>query len=300
MGILEGQVAIITGAGRGLGREHALLLAREGARVVVNDVGGAIDGGGSDSTPAEQVVAEIEAMGGQAVANADNVADWDGARRLVDTALDVFGDLTVLVNNAGILRDRTLVNMSEADWDDVMRVHLKGTFCPTRWAAEYWRQQSKKTDGPVRAAVVNTSSGSGLHGNPGQANYAAAKAGIAAFTTVTAKELGRYGVKVNAIAPVARTRMTEATPGLGDVMKPRDDGFDVWDPANISPLVAYLASDECTFTGQVFSVVGGKVGIYQSWSVYDEVDNDGRWEPVELATAVKKFPAEVEVRVQSL
>src|SRR6476659_11427275 len=196
MGALDGRVAIITGAGRGLGREHALLFAAEGAKVVVNDLGGEADGSGDDATPAQQVVAEIEAMGGEAVANGDNVADWDGAQRLVQTAIDTFGDLHVLVNNAGILRDRVIVNMTEQEWDAVIHVHLKGHFCPTRHAAAYWREQSKAGK-EVKANIVNTASTSGLLGNPGQANYGAAKAGIGAFTVICAQELQRYGVKVN-------------------------------------------------------------------------------------------------------
>jgi NAD(P)-dependent dehydrogenase (short-subunit alcohol dehydrogenase family) len=263
MGALDGRVAIITGAGRGIGREHALLFAAEGAKVVVNDLGGAMDGTGDDRTPAEQVVDEIKGMGGEAVANADNVADWEGAQRLVNSAVEAFGDLHVLVNNAGILRDRVLVNMTEEEWDAVIHVHLKGHFAPTRWAAAYWREQ-KKAGKEVRASVINTSSTSGLLGNPGQANYGAAKAGIGAFTVITAMELDRYGVRVNAIAPAARTRLTEATPGLGDVVKAPDEAgaFDVWDPANISPLVGYLAAESCNLTGKVFFVQGGKVQLF--------------------------------------
>src|SRR5579872_1311313 len=257
MGALDGKVAIITGAGRGIGREHALLFAAEGAKVVVNDVGGAMDGSGDDRTPAQQVVAEIADLGGEAIANADNVADWAGGKRLVEAAVEAFGDLHVLVNNAGILRDRVLVNMTEEEWDAVIHVHLKGHFVPTRWAAAYWREQSKAGK-EVHASVVNTSSTSGLLGNPGQSNYGAAKAGIAAFSIIAAQELSRYGVRVNAIAPAARTRMTESTPGLSEIVQaPSEAGaFDTWDPANISPLVAYLASDACPFTGKVFFVQG--------------------------------------------
>src|SRR5690349_10815799 len=235
MGSLDGRVAIITGAGRGIGREHALLFASEGAKVVVNDLGGAMDGSGDDRTAAEQVVDEIKALGGEAVANADNVADWEGSQRLINTAVEAFGDLHVLVNNAGILRDRVLVNMTEDEWDAVIHVHLKGHFAPTRWAAAYWREQTKAGK-DVKASVINTSSTSGLLGNPGQTNYGAAKAGIASFTVICAMELARYGVRSNAIAPAARTRLTEATPGLGDVVQPptEADAFDIWDPANIS------------------------------------------------------------------
>src|SRR5919107_4065963 len=233
MGALDGRVAIITGAGRGIGREHALLFAAEGAKVVVNDLGAAPDGSGDDRTPAQQVVDEIKAMGGEAVANADNVADWEAGQRLINSAVEAFGDLHVLVNNAGILRDRVLVNMTEEEWDAVIEVHLKGHFVPTRWAAAYWREQAKAGK-EVRASVINTSSTSGLIGNPGQTNYGAAKSGIASFSIILAQELGRYGVRVNAIEPAARTRMTVATPGLSDVVGAPDDPakFDVWNPAN--------------------------------------------------------------------
>src|SRR5437764_3645221 len=207
MGALDGRIAIITGAGRGIGREHALLFASEGAKVVVNDLGGAIDGSGDDRTAAEQVVDEIKDLGGEAVANADNVADWEGSQRLVNSAIEAFGDLHVLVNNAGILRDRVLVNMTEGEWDAVIHVHLKGHFAPTRWAAAYWREQAKAGK-EVKASVINTSSTSGLIGNAGQANYGSAKAGLGAFTVICAQELVRYGVRVNGIAPAARTRLT--------------------------------------------------------------------------------------------
>src|SRR3982751_4914843 len=205
MGALDGRVAIITGAGRGIGREHALLFAQEGAKVVVNDLGGAMDGSGDDRTPAQQVVDEIKAMGGEAVANADNVADWEGGQRLINAAVEAFGDLHILVNNAGILRDRVLVNMTEEEWDAVIHVHLKGHFVPTRWAAAYWREQAKAGK-EVKASVISTSSTSGLLGNPGQTNYGAAKAGIASFSIIVAQEVARYGVRSNCIAPAARTR----------------------------------------------------------------------------------------------
>jgi len=289
MGALDGRVAIITGAGRGIGREHALLFAAEGARVVVNDLGGAVDGSGDDRSPAEQVVDEIRAMGGQAMANSDDVASWDGAQRLVGTAVEAFGELHVLVNNAGNLRDRMLVNMSEEDWDAVIHVHLKGHFLPTRFAAAHWRERAKSGE-PVAASIVNTSSTSGLLGNPGQTNYGAAKAGIAAFTVIAAQELARYGVRVNAIAPAARTRMTEQTPGLGDIVKaPRDAAtFDVWDPANISPLVAYLSTAECPLTGKVLFVQGGQVRAFEPWTRGATIDKNDRWTVEELA---KQLPA---------
>jgi len=289
VGALEGRVAIITGAGRGLGREHALLFAAEGAKVVVNDLGGAIDGSGDDRTAAEQVADEIRGFGGEATANADDITSWEGAKRLVDSAVEAFGDLHVLVNNAGILRDRMLVNMSEEDWDSVIHVHLKGVFTPTRMAAAYWREQVK-AGREVNAAVVNTSSTSGLIGNPGQTNYGAAKSGVATFTVIAAKELARYGVRVNAIAPAARTRMTEATPGLGDIVKaPQDPGvFDVWNPANVSPVVAYLATEGCPLTGRVLFTQGGQVRVFQPWTMTATLDKDDRWTVDELA---KELPA---------
>ena len=294
MGVLDGRVAIITGAGCGLGREHALLFAAEGAKVVVNDLGGAPDGGGSDQTAAEQVVAEIKAMGGDAIANADDVADWDGGKALIDAAVDTFGRLDVLVNNAGILRDRVLINMSEAEWDDVVRVHMKGHFVPTRWAATYWREQVKAGE-DVKANLIHTSSTSGLLGNPGQTNYGAAKAGIGSFSIICAKELGRYGVRSNCIAPAARTRLTEATPGLGEIVKPPDDAetFDVWDPANVSPLVAYLATADCPFTGETFYVQGGTVKLMDPWRIGDGVERPERWTVDGLRDALAKFVPEV-------
>ncbi len=290
MGALDGRVAIITGAGRGIGREHSLLFAQEGAKVVVNDLGGAIDGSGDDRSPAQQVVDEIKAAGGEAVASTDNVADWDGGRRLINTAVEAFGDVNVLINNAGILRDRMLVSMEESEWDSVIHVHLKGHFVPTHWAANHWREQSKAGK-EVDAAIVNTSSTSGLIGNPGQANYGAAKAGIAAFTIIAAQELQRYGVRVNAIAPAARTRMTEATPGLSDVVKAPSDTakFDVWDPANVSPLVAYLASESCPATGKVFLVQGGKVQVFQPWTLTEMIDKNDRWTVSELQSEMKQL-----------
>jgi len=288
MGALEGRVAIITGAGRGLGREHALLFASEGAKVVVNDLGGDMHGEGGDPSSAMETVEEIKGMGGEAVVNGDNVADWDGAQRLVQQAIDAFGDLHVLVNNAGILRDRVIINMTEAEWDAVIAVHLKGHFCPTRHAAAYWREQTKagKT---VNASIVHTSSTSGLFANPGQANYGAAKTGIATLSQIAAKELTRYGVRSNAIAPAARTRLTEATPGLSEVVKAPDDGFDVWDPANVSPFVAYLATADCPFTGETFIVQGGTVQRVQSWTSAEKIDKGDRWSVAELAAEGPKL-----------
>jgi NAD(P)-dependent dehydrogenase (short-subunit alcohol dehydrogenase family) len=286
MGSLDGRVAIITGAGRGIGREHALLFAREGARVVVNDLGGANDGSGTDVTPAQQVVDEIKALGGEAIVNGDNVADWQGAQRLVNIAIETFGDLDILVNNAGILRDRVVVNMTEEEWDAVITVHLKGHFAPTRWAAAYWREQHKAGDRRPRN-LVHTSSTSGLFANPGQSNYGAAKTGIATFSQIVAKELSRYNVKSNTVAPGARTRLTLATPGLEQIMKPAEGGFDQWDPANISPLVAYLASADCKFTGETFFVQGGNVTLIESWSRGASVDRDSMWSVDELAKALE-------------
>jgi NAD(P)-dependent dehydrogenase (short-subunit alcohol dehydrogenase family) len=286
-GALDGRVAIITGAGRGIGREHALLFASEGAKVVVNDLGGSPGGEGWDRTAAEQVVDEITAMGGEAVANGDNVADWDGGKRLVDTAVDAFGRLDILVNNAGILRDRMLVSMSEDEWDIVVNVHMKGHFVPTRWAANHWRERAKAGE-DVKANVINTSSTSGLLGNPGQTNYGAAKAGIGAFSIIVAKELSRYGVRTNCIAPAARTRLTEATPGLGEIVKPPADAdaFDVWDPANVSPLVGYLATADCPFNGCTFYVQGGTVKLMEPWKIADGVEQSERWTIDGLAKAL--------------
>ena len=288
MGALQGRVAIITGAGRGLGREHALLFAAEGAKVVVNDLGGSNDGSGSDVTPAEQTVADIRAMGGEAIVNTDNVADWDGAKRMIDQAVETFGDLDILVNNAGILRDRVLVNMTEAEWDAVIAVHLKGHFAPTRHAAAYWREQSKNGATKTRN-IVHTSSTSGLFSNPGQANYGAAKSGIATFSQICAKELARYNVKSNSIAPAARTRLTLATPGLEDVMAAKDGAFDLWDPANVSPLVAYLSSEACVFSGETFFVQGGQVTRVQSWTNAEEIKQNDRWTVAGLTEAMTRL-----------
>jgi NAD(P)-dependent dehydrogenase (short-subunit alcohol dehydrogenase family) len=291
MGTLDGRVTIITGAGRGIGREHALYMAAEGARVVVNDLGGDIHGAGADRGPAQQVVDEIVALGGEAVANTANVADFEDAKALVDQAVDAFGDLHVLVNNAGILRDRVLVNMTEAEWDAIMTVHLKGHFCPTRHAAAYWRERTKAGH-EVRASVIHTSSTSGVLGNAGQTNYGAAKAGIAAFSTICAMELGRYGVRSNAITPMARTRLTEQTPGLEDLVKAPEDAsvFDRWDPANISPMIAYLATTDCPFTGETFFVQGDLVARYQPYILAETVTNHGqRWTVPRLVEEAPKL-----------
>ncbi|MCE7885027.1 MAG: SDR family NAD(P)-dependent oxidoreductase [Actinobacteria bacterium ATB1] len=271
MGTLDGRIAIITGAGRGLGREHALLFAAEGAKVVVNDLGGDIGGEGADASPAQETVQEIKDMGGEAVVNGDDVSDWEGAQRLVNQAIETFGGLDILVNNAGILRDRVLVNMTDAEWDSVIKVHMRGHFCPTRHAANYWRAEAK--EGRTREArIVNTASESGLFGNPGQANYAAAKLGICAFSSVVSKELVKYGVKSNTIAPRARTRLTLQTPGIGELLKQEvpEDKFDEWDPANVSPLVAYLSTVDCQFNGEVFFVFSDQIKRVQQPTILED------------------------------
>lgn len=284
MGALEGRVAVITGAGRGIGREHALLFASEGACVVVNDLGGSNAGEGSDSTTAQQVVDEIVAAGGRAVANTDSVSDWNAAKGLVQQAVDEFGRLDVLVNNAGILRDAFIPGMEEAQWDAVVAVHLKGHFAMLHHAAAYWKAQSKAGDQP-NAAVINTASGSGVTlPNAGQANYGAAKAGIAALTLIAAEELDRYGVRVNAIAPIARTRLTLATPGMGALMaEPEDGELDLFSPANISPLVAYLATEKCPITGTVYAVQGGAISRLAGWHDTDTIETDGIWQIDDIA-----------------
>ncbi len=291
MGCCDGRVVIVTGAGRGLGRAHALALAAAGAKVVVNDLGVALDGTGAAADPAEQVAGEIRAAGGQAVANTDDVADWDGARRLVATAVDVFGDLHGLVNNAGVLRDRMVVNLDEDEWDTVMRVHLKGHAAPLRFAAAYWRERAKAGRRPD-ARVVNTTSGAGLAGSVGQAAYSAAKAGIAALTLVAAAELGRYGVTVNAIAPAARTRMTAET--FGERMAPPTDGsFDRMAPENVSPLVVWLMGPASAgVTGRVFEVEGGTVALAVGWQEGPHRDKGARWQPEELGPVVAELLAE--------
>ncbi len=295
MSELDGRVAIVTGAGRGIGRAHALLFASEGAKVVVNDLGGSTDGTGANTSPAQHVVDEIEAAGGSAVANFDDVSDWDGAKRLVDQAVETFGDLHILVNNAGILRDRMLVNMSADEWDAVIRVHLRGHFCPTRWAATYWREASKAgRDG--KRSVINTSSASGLFGNSGQTNYGAAKIGIATFTMIADSELGRYGVRVNAIAPAAATRLTSGLApeeaGQAGEAGEADQPVEEWSPiapANIAPFVAYLATEDCPIHGRIFLVSGGSVRLFQPFSIIDAIEKDGLWSVGELKTEAARF-----------
>ncbi|MEY2403700.1 MAG: hypothetical protein QOD38_1251 [Acidimicrobiaceae bacterium] len=276
MGLFDGKVAIVTGAGRGIGREEALLLAREGAAVVVNDLGGSSEGAGTDDTPAQQVVDEIVAGGGRAVANYGSVADFADAKALIDQAVDTFGGLDVLVNNAGILRDKMSFNMEEDEWDLVVDVHMKGHFCTSRHAANYWRAKSKETGGGVGAAIVNTASESGLYGNAGQVNYAAAKAGIASMTIVMARELERIGVRVNCIAPVARTRLTEAV--AGDYMQAKEGEFDRFAPENVAAVAAWLASDLCNgISGQVVKVMGGVVQLLEGWRPSTESTSEKPW-----------------------
>lgn len=285
MGALEGRIAVITGAGRGIGREHALLFAREGASVVVNDLGGSNAGEGTDTGPAQQVAGEIVASGGRAVANTDNIAQWDGAKSVVQQAIDEFGRLDILVNNAGILRDAFIAGMAESQWDAVLAVHLKGHFAMMRHAAEYWKTASKAGDQP-NAAIINTASASGTTlPNAGQANYGAAKAGIAALTLVAAEELERYGVRVNAIAPIARTRLTLATPGMGALMaaEVEEGEFDAFSPANISPLVAYLATEKCPITGKVFAVQGGAISELGGWHDVKTIETEGLWQIDDIA-----------------
>jgi NAD(P)-dependent dehydrogenase (short-subunit alcohol dehydrogenase family) len=276
VGLFDGKVAIVTGAGRGIGRSHALLLASEGAAVVVNDLGGGSAGDGSDATPAQQVVDEITAAGGRAVANYDSVSSWAGAEQMVSQAVDAFGGLDVLINNAGILRDKMSFNMEEAEWDQVVDVHLKGHFATSKFAASYWRLKSKETGEPVNGKIVNTASESGLYGNAGQANYAAAKAGIASMTIVMARELERIGVRVNAICPVARTRLTETV--AGDFMNPKEGEFDRFAPENVSAVVGWLASDlSAGVSGQVFQVMGGQVQLLRGWRPVSVANDDKPW-----------------------
>lgn len=294
MGICDGRVVIVTGAGRGIGREHALAFAAEGAKVVVNDLGAGIDGQDVGEHPAEQVVAEIKAAGGEAVVNGNDISSWDGARELVQQAIDTFGGLDVLVNNAGFLRDKMLVGMSEEEWDKVTGVHLKGHFAPLRHAAEYWRAESK-AGRPRAARVINTSSGAGLFGSVGQGNYATAKAGIALLTIQTAAEMKGYGVTANAIAPSARTRMTtSAGEGMAAQMAaPADGSFDVMDPANVSPLVVWLGSEGSgEVSGRVFEVEGGKVTVCDGWQRAASEDKGAKWDPAELGSVVPRLISE--------
>lgn len=288
-GICKGRVAIVTGGARGIGREYCLEFARQGAKVVVNDLGGARDGEGSSSTPAQDVVDEIKAMGGDAVANAEDVSDWDGARRMVDQAVSAFGRLDILVNNAGILRDRMIFNMTIEEWDAVIKVHLRGTFCPMRHAVGYWRERAKAGE-QNDARIINTTSVSGLFGNPGQTNYGAAKAGIASLTVIAAKELQRYGITVNAISPGALTRMTE---DLGPPQELTPGQWNPRDPANIAPIAVWLGSPEARdVTGQVFESMRGRLCVYEGWHRGPTVEQSARFDPATLGPIVAKMMAE--------
>jgi NAD(P)-dependent dehydrogenase (short-subunit alcohol dehydrogenase family) len=288
-GICDGRVVIVTGAGRGIGRGHALEFARQGAKVVVNDLGVSLHGEGGSAGPADEVVKEIRELGGEAVANGADVADFGQAGQLVKTALDSFGGLDVVVNNAGFVRDRMFVSASEEEWDAVIRVHLRGHFCVTSNACAYWRQESK-AGRPVDARIINTSSGAGLQGSIGQSSYSAAKAGIATLTLIQAAELGRYGITANAIAPSARTRMTEEV--FAEMMRKPESGFDAMGPENVAPLVVWLGSAESKdVTGRIFELAGGKISIADGWRTGPEVDKGARWEPEEVGAAVHELLA---------
>jgi NAD(P)-dependent dehydrogenase (short-subunit alcohol dehydrogenase family) len=290
MGICDGRVVIVTGAGGGLGREHALAFAAEGARVIVNDLGVSNHGEGGSTGPAQQVVQEIKDMGGEAIANTDSVSDFAAGKRMVEQALDTFGRLDVVVNNAGFLRDRMFVSTTEEEWDAVIEVHLKGHFCISKHACEHWRAQSKAGE-TVDARIINTSSGAGLQGSVGQGTYSAAKGGIASLTLVQAAELGRYGVTANAIAPAARTRMTEAI--FTDMKPPEDGGFDESHPGNVSPLVVWLGSPESReVTGRVFEVKGGLIGVSDGWRDGPTYDKKAKWAPDEIGPKVMELIAE--------
>jgi NAD(P)-dependent dehydrogenase (short-subunit alcohol dehydrogenase family) len=290
MGMLDGKVAIVTGAGRGIGREEALLLAAEGAKVIVNDVGAGVHGDGGDLSPAQRTVDDIVAAGGEAAVNSDDVSSWAGAESLVDQAVSTWGKLDILVNNAGILRDKMSFSMSEQEWDDVIRVHLKGHFACSHFAAIHWRNRSKAGE-DVYGRIINTASESGLFGNTGQSNYGAAKAGIAALTIIMARELERYGVRVNAISPRARTRMTEDL--FGNMAKVEEGKFDAFDPRNVAPLVAFLASPAADdVNGQNFVVFGGSVWVMQGWRPAGSVQKHSTWSPKELADVKGQLFAE--------
>ncbi len=286
-GICRGRVVIVTGAGGGLGRAHALAFAAEGARVLVNDLGVSNHGEGGSAGPADAVVQEIQAMGGEAIANCESVSDFAAGKRMVEQALDHFGRLDIVVNNAGFLRDRMFVSTSEEEWDAVINVHLKGHFCVTKHACSHWRKQSKAGEA-VDARIINTSSGAGLQGSVGQGTYSAAKAAIATLTLVQAAELGRYGVTANAIAPAARTRMTEAI--FADMAKPAEDRFDENDPANVSPLVVWLGSPlSREVTGRIFEVKGGSIGVSEGWRDGPTYDKGAKWAPDEIGAKLAEL-----------
>jgi NAD(P)-dependent dehydrogenase (short-subunit alcohol dehydrogenase family) len=289
--LCEGRVVVVTGAGRGIGRGHAIEFARQGAKVVVNDTGGEVDGTGGSDGPAAGVVEEIRAAGGEAQFSVEDVSDSEGSKRLIDFAVETYGRLDVVVNNAGILRDRMLTNMTFEEWDAVIRVHLRGTFAPMHWASAYWRDQSK-AGADVDARIINTSSASGLYGNVGQNNYGAAKAGIAAMTVISAQELRRYGVTVNAVAPGALTRMTENLTGLLAAPEGKPDEFDALHADNIAPLVVWLGSTESrAVTGRVFNVAGGHISVAEGWVAGPDVDKDDRWDPEELGSVIPDLVA---------
>jgi NAD(P)-dependent dehydrogenase (short-subunit alcohol dehydrogenase family) len=292
-GLCEGRVVIVTGAGRGIGREHALEFARQGADVIVNDLGSEVDGTGASVGPAQDVADEVRALGRRAIVNGDDVADEAGAERLISSAIEEFGRLDVLVNNAGILRDRMLMNMTFAEWDDVIRVHLRGTFAPSHFAAQHWRERSKGGEA-VDARIINTTSPSGIYGNTGQTNYGAAKAGIASFTIIAAEELARYGVTVNAIAPAAATRMTIPL-RAGGRTEPPAESFDPSEPDNIAPIVVWLGSREsASITGRVFNVRGGRISVAEGWHAGPFAEQGRRWDPAELGDVIGALVADAQ------
>jgi NAD(P)-dependent dehydrogenase (short-subunit alcohol dehydrogenase family) len=289
-GICEGRTVVITGAARGLGKAYALAFAAEGANVVVNDIGTSLSGEGRDTSAADGVVEEIRVAGGQAIANYEDITDWDAAKRIVDAAIAAFGDLHVVVNNAGIVRDRMFVSATLEEWDATMHVHLRGHFCLSRHAVDYWRAQ-QKAGKPIDARIINTTSGAGLQGSIAQAAYSTAKGGIAALTLVQAAELGRYGITANALAPAARTRMTEQA--FADKMAQVEEGFDVQDPANVAPVVVWLGSAQSKdVTGCVFELEGGRITIETGWNLGPTIDKGARWNPSEIGEAVAGLLAE--------